>query len=202
VNGEREERENESLKENFLPDERGAANGGLRRRPDARSGGERETDEVAETGATGPGGMEDEGATTGSSHESGGLSEAAQSGWAGGETDDAGGGNADWTEGAEPPTAETEEAGIAVAEVPLPVPAPERDAGMSETVTATAGAEPLTWVWTARMQGAVEQTVREAMSKRERVRAGMGDREEERLEELELRLRRVEERGRVNRDAG
>jgi hypothetical protein len=141
------------------------------------------------------------GVTTGPPPETGAISEAAQAG----ATEAQESPEANWPEadGAEPPAAEPVEAGIGEEGGLPPDSAPQSDEAMAEAGPATAAAaEPVTAVWNARAQQAVEEMVREAMSKHDTATSQREVSQEERLAAVEARLGRLEERGRMNRDGG
>ena len=191
--------EGEDLKERRPALEAEEANG------DAGRGSERQGPGVVKEGeevrgATGgPVAMEEEGAGTAPAIDRGESQEAVPAG--GREvTDEGNGGNAAENDGAERAAAETE--GIEKPEEATPGSAPQRETGTTETGPATAAAEPVTAVWMARMERTIEEMVREEMSRGETARAEMERNDEERLAELEARVRRVEERARMNREAG
>jgi hypothetical protein len=142
-------------------------------------------------------GMENNGVTPPARPETDALSGEAQANGTCGVTDDSS--NSPEPDSAGPPAAEP-----GVAEIPeegesRPDSAPQSGEAMAETGPGTAAAAA---VWNARAQREVEEMVQAAMSKRERERPRVNNGGEERMAALEMRIRRLEEQGKINRDAG
>ena len=179
---------------------------GFRRRSAKPSQGAAREDGVEPAEKVDAGEIEDNGVTTRPRPETGALSEVPQASATEVGREEGRGADCPGADGAEPPGADPGEAEISTESELSPGSAPRGDEAMGEAGPATEAAdeeeEPVTAVWNARTQRAVEEMVRQAMAKRETAPPRREASEEERIEAVEMRLQLLEERARTNRDGG